>query len=288
MKLPAGSYHLELSAKGYNSKLQWIRVLNKARDITINLSKIPEPGESFTDKLSAKNQGPEMVVVPEGKFVMGSKKLKNTLPLREVVIRKAFSVSKYEITFSDYDVYAQEKGLGRPNDKRWGFGARPVIHVSWHDAQQYINWLAQKTGKPYRLLNEAEWEYIARASSAKNYWWGSQKKGVSANCQRGCNSEFTNFFRAKTAPVGSFKANSFGLHDTAGNVAEWVNDCFQDHFLGAPRDGSAINREQCEQRVIRGGSMKDNVNLISSAYRRALSPGAKKEYLGFRVALDLY
>jgi len=288
IKLPAGSYHLELSAKGYSSKVQWIRLRNKDRDITIHLAKIPEAGESFTDRLSAKTLGPEMIVVPEGKFIMGSKLLENTLPLREVKIRKAFGVSKYEITFADYDLYAQEKGLGRPNDKRWGFGARPVIHVSWHNAQQYISWLAQKTGKPYRLLNEAEWEYIARASSSDDFWWGSQKKGVSANCKRGCNSEFTNLFRSKTAPVGSFRANPFGLFDTAGNVAEWVNDCFQDHFLGAPRDGSAINRDQCDKRVVRGGSMKDNVELISAPYRRALSPESKKEYIGFRVALDIY
>jgi len=288
MQLPAGSYHLELSAKGYSSKAQWVRLRKKARDITVHLVKIPEPGESFADRLSAKTLGPEMIVVPEGKFIMGSKLLENTLPLREVKIRKAFSVSKYEITFADYDLYAQEKGLGRPNDKRWGFGARPVIHVSWHNAQQYISWLAQKTGKPYRLLNEAEWEYIARASSTEDYWWGRQKKGVSANCKRGCNSEFTNLFRSKTAPVGSFRANPFGLFDTAGNVAEWVNDCFQDHFLGAPRDGSAINRDQCDRRVVRGGSMKDNVELISASYRKALSPETKKEYIGFRVALDIH
>jgi len=288
MQLPSGSYHLELSAKGYSSKVQWVRLRKKARDITIHLVKIPEPGESFTDRLSAKTVGPEMIVVPEGKFIMGSKLLENTLPLREVKIRKAFGVSKYEITFADYDLYAQEKGLGRPNDKRWGFGARPVIHVSWHDAQQYISWLAQKTGKPYRLLNEAEWEYIARASSTEDYWWGTQKKRVSANCKRGCNSEFTNLFRSKTAPVGSFRANPFGLFDTAGNVGEWVNDCFQDHFLGAPRDGSAINRDQCDKRVVRGGSMKDNVELISASYRKALSPEAKKDYIGFRVALDIH
>ncbi len=285
--LPPGNYQLELSAPGYKKALRWIRIEGQDRRLSYALKKQHYAGQEFSDRLNQNQDGPKMVVVPAGEFTMGSDRYDNAKPLRVIKIRQPFAVGKFEISFNDYDLYAQAKGLGRPSDKRWGYGERPAIHVSWQDAQNYVQWLKLKTGKPYRLLSEAEWEYAARAGSQSAFWWGEENKGVSANCQRGCNSEYTTLFRSKTAPIGRFKNNGFGLYDTAGNVAEWVSDCYQDHYLGLPRDGSSVNRQNCDARVVRGGSMMDKVNALSSAARTGLPAQSKLKYIGFRVALDL-
>ncbi len=149
----------------------------------------------------------------------------------------------------------------------FGRGQQPVINVSWDDAQRYVAWLSRITGKQYRLLTEAEWEYAARADSTTAYHWGDDIGKGNANCN-GCGSEWDG---KQTSPVGSFKANAFGLYDMVGNISEWVQDCYHDNFNGAPADGSAWTNGDCDFRVLRGGSWDKNPRFLRAADRdRAL------------------
>ena len=196
---------------------------------------------------------PEMVNVPAGRFLMGSSQwnpLDSQGPMHEVVIGTPFAMSKYEVSFAEYDAFAQASGRSLPDDEGWGRGTRPVINVSWLDAQEYAQWLSKITGERYRLPSEAEWEYAARAGSSTAYSWGDEIGSNRANCW-GCGSQWD---RAKTAPVGSFPANAFGLHDMHGNVSEWVEDCYSDSYAGTPSDGTARVGDDCGYRVVRGGS----------------------------------
>ena len=151
----------------------------------------------------------------------------------------------------------------RPDDEGWGRGTRPVINVSWENAQAYVSWLSSQTGQNYRLLSEAEWEYVARAGSQTAYSWGSDIGSNRANCE-GCGSRWDD---DRTAPVGSFQANAFGVHDMHGNVWERVEDCWNDNYRRAPSDGSAWLRGNCNRRVSRGGSWDSLPRPLRSAYR---------------------
>jgi formylglycine-generating enzyme required for sulfatase activity len=153
--------------------------------------------------------------------------------------------------------------------------------VSWDDAQDYVKWVSAKTGKTYRLLSEAEWEYVARAGSATAYWWGQDVGSNKANCS-GCGSQWDG---QRTAPVGSFDPNAFGLHDTAGNVWEWTEDCWHKSYRGAPEDGSAwATNEDCGQRVRRSGAYGLDPSTLRSADRFRLHPANRYDDVGFRVA----
>ena len=159
-----------------------------------------------------------------------------------------------------------------------------MIYVSWEDAQTYVEWLSGKTGKSYRLLSEAEWEYVTRAGSTTPYWWGEDIGKDRANCSS-CGSQWDS---AQTAPVGSFPANDFGLHDTAGNVWEWVEDCWNESYEGAPSDGSAWTESECSLRVLRGGSWVNYPRYLRSAIRSyGLEAGVRSSGIGFRVARTL-
>src|SRR5262249_4655014 len=137
----------------------------------------------------------------------------------------------------------------RVNDSRMGRNDKPVVNVTWEDAQQYANWLSMMTGKRYRLLTEAEWEYAARAGRSTGYYWGDQVGSGNANCN-GCESQWDN---QETAPVGSFKPNDFGLYEMLGNVWQWVQDCYNPSYELAPTDGSAWLKGDCSRRIRRGG-----------------------------------
>ena len=161
------------------------------------------------------------------------------------------------------------------------------MNVSWKDAQQYVAWLTNRTGKRYRLLSEAEWEYAARAQSAKAYSWGDDIKNdgeTMANCFT-CGSEWDN---KMTAPVGSFAPNGFGLHDMHGNVWEWVEDCWHANYEGAPSDGSSwTNEAACQSHVTRGGSFDLNPEYLRAASRAEFNADVRGLNLGFRVARPL-
>ena len=153
-----------------------------------------------------------------------------------MTIAKPFAVSKFEVTFDEWDTCARYGGCRTDvSDFGFGRGQRPVIKVTWDDAQQYVAWLSKMTGEPYRLLTEAEYEYATRAGTTTAYPWGDDIGTNKANCN-GCGSQWDN---KQTAPVGSFAPNGFGLFDMVGNVWEWVEDCYNDNYNGAPTDGSA-------------------------------------------------
>ena len=244
----------------------------------------PQPGESFADPLSSAGQGPEMVVVPAGSFSMGCVSgldcYDDEKPVREVTISQPFAVSKYEITFEDYDRSSAPDAV---DDEGWGRGRLPVLRVSWNDAREYVAWLSTQTGESYRLLSEAEWEYVARAGSATKYSWGNSIGSNRANCY-GCGSQWD---YEQTAPAGSFEPNAFGLYDVHGNVYEWVEDCWNGSYEGAPADGSAWLDGDCDRRVVRGGSWDDFPDDLRIALRVGTPAGGSDGYYGFRVARTL-
>ncbi|MCY3598662.1 MAG: formylglycine-generating enzyme family protein [Gemmatimonadetes bacterium] len=257
---------------------------------------------------------PEMVVVPPGTFTMGSPESEEFRgavegPQHSVTIGAPFAVGAYEVTFAEWDACVQMGGCRyTPADRRWGRERRPVLYVSWEDAQAYVSWLSGLTGQPYRLLSEAEWEYVARAGTVTARYWG---EGVSDLCRyangagggsrarsfrglrfsRGygietgaapCNDEY-----GGTAPVGSFAPNAFGLYDVLGNVSEWTQDCWNDSHRGAPADGSARESGDCDRRVLRGGSWFIGAWFLRSANRSMNLPDSRDMYYGFRVARSL-
>ncbi|MBN1007354.1 SUMF1/EgtB/PvdO family nonheme iron enzyme [Amphritea pacifica] len=246
----------------------------------------PDKLTVFTDQLDDGFKGPQMIIIPRGSFIMGDQKLvgdDNELPAHQVTISHRFALSRNEVTFNDYDYYARSMGRPLPSDEGWGRGNRPVINVSWKDAKAYVQWLALLTGQPYRLPTEAEWEYVARAGTDTNYWWGDELETERAVCGE-CGTEWDG---KKTAPVASFPPNSWGIHDMNGNVDEWVEDCYQDSYFGAPEDGSAMIDGDCEFRVMRGGSWFDIGRVIRSSSRYRHLPDSSKNSWGFRIALDL-
>ena len=238
------------------------------------------PGETFRDCAEC----PEMVVIPAGEFDMGSNDIAVEKPIHRVVIGRPIAIGRREITFAEWDqCFAAGACKYRPDDRGWGRGDRPVIDVSWDDAKIFLAWLSQKTGRQYRLPTEAEWEYAARAGTASAYWWGRDAGSGLANCD-GCGAPGGG---SKTTPAGSFRPNGFGLYDTAGNAAEWVEDCWNDSYRGAPKEGGAWTAGQCGLRVLRGGSFGSKPALIRSAARFRYDQDVRYFANGFRAARDL-
>ena len=259
------------------------KTFEEAEEVVRALREGRFPGSIFRDC----DQCPEMVVVPAGRFRMGDLAgdgKDRERPVHDVKIAEPFAVGKYEVTFAEWDACVAGGGCThQPNDRGWGRGTRPVINVSWDDAQEYVRWLSRETGRTYRLLSEAEWEYVARAGSTTKYPWGDDIGTNKANCD-GCGSRWDD---KRTAPVGSFEPNAFGLFDTAGNVWEWVEDCWNENYNGAPGDGSAWTSRNCNRPVLRGGSWGDYPWGIRSANRNRNDAGIRDNYLGFRVARTL-
>jgi formylglycine-generating enzyme required for sulfatase activity len=232
---------------------------------------------------------PQMVVIPAGEFTMGSPPAElGAETQHRVTIAAPFAVGKFEITFDEWGACVKDGGCGgyRPDDQHWGRGRRPVIDISWEKAEAYANWLSRKTGKPYRLLSEAEWEYAARAGTTTAYSTGTTLSPSAANfdgSEDGSGPSAVN--RKKTVPVGSFPANGFGLHDMHGNVTEWVEDCWHDNYsAAAPADGSAWLEGNCDGRVMRGGSWEDSQTELRSAARLGEFKDQSSYADGFRVA----
>lgn len=244
----------------------------------------PMPGVTFLDTLRGGGLGPEMVVIPAGSFQMGDvsspDRESDEQPVHLVTIPQPFAVSRFEITFDDYGRFAESNEV---EDEGWGRGPRPVINVSWNEARSYAAWLSSQTGYRYRLLSEAEWEYAARAGSKARYSWGDTIGRNKANCWRqDCGDPFE-----FTAPVGSFEPNAFGLYDMHGNVAEWVEDCWNFHYRRAPSDGSAWLKGNCSWRGIRGGSWIMYPGYLRSADRGSHPTDRRERTIGFRVARTL-
>jgi formylglycine-generating enzyme required for sulfatase activity len=243
---------------------------------------------------------PEMVVLPAGEFMMGSPESergrnKDEGPQRKVTFAQPFALGKFEVTFAQWDACVAEAGCThKPGDESWGRGRRPVINVSWDDARQFVAWLAKKTGKPYRLPTEAEWEYAARGITRASDPHPPFSTGPTINYKQAnydANFKYGNgpqgLYRQKTLDVGSLPRNAFGLHDMHGNVWEWVEDCYKDSYAGAPTDGTAVTSRTCGLRILRGGSWNYYPQLLRSAYRYATAGSLRVEYAGFRVARGL-
>ena len=240
--------------------------------------------------------GPQMVVVPAGSFMMGSPdseegRSSNEGPQRRVTIAKPIAVGKFEVTFAEWDACVSDRGCSHePEDEGWGRGKRPVINVSWDDAKEYVAWLSQKTGQPYRLLTEAEWEYAARAGTTTPFHFGAtistDQSNYDGNYTYG--SGRTGTYRQKTIEVGSLKRpNAFGVHDMHGNVWEWVEDCYADSYAKAPTDGSRAPDTNGCSRVLRGGSWYINPLVLRSASRVRTRPVNRSGSFGFRLARTL-
>jgi formylglycine-generating enzyme required for sulfatase activity len=245
-----------------------------------------QPGQPFKECADC----PEMVTLPAGEFMMGSAKEGRgggdiTEGPQHKVSVKRFAVSRFEVTFDEWDACATLGGCAfQPSDQGWGRGTRPVINVSWDDAQQFVAWLSRRTGRPYRLLSEAEWEYAARADSDRDYSWGDAIGNGNANCD-GCGSQWD---MKQRAPVGSFAANAFSLHDMHGNAFEWTQDCDHATYNGAPKDGSAwIAGGDCAGRIVRGGSWSYNPQILRASFREPFPTILRHGDLGFRLGKTL-
>ena len=286
-----------------------------------------QPGDAFRE---CKEHCPEMVVIPAGTFVMGSpdgetpvtgldgkpkpgplapkeeRRGTNEGPQHEVKIAGAFAAGKYAVTFEEWDECVALSACPPASDSGYGRGRRPVINVSWEDAKKYVAWLSSMTGKDYRLLSEAEWEYAARAGSRTAYSFGdyyppskriceyanfadisldrqSKRQGLTVSASDLCDDG-----HIVTAPVGSFKPNAFGLYDMHGNVFQWTENCYADNYEGASADGAPVTTKNCSSRVVRGGSWYGTPEYLRSAYRDRLTPVNRVNSIGFRVGRTLF
>ena len=256
-------------------------------------------GERFRDC----EECPELVVVPAGSYLMGSPlseegRADNEGPQRRVTIAESFAVGVYEVTFEEWAACVDGGGCGgyRPDDEGRGRGRRPVINVSWEDAQQFVARLREETGMAYRLLSEAEWEYVARAGTDTARYWGESESGqcryangADVAAKSSISTEHNDKLapcddgHERTSPVGSYVENDFGLYDVLGNVMEWTQDC----YAGAPTERSGWEREECGSRVVRGGAWHNTPRVLRSAYRIEVDTGIRSRFVGFRVARSL-
>ena len=257
-----------------------------------------KPGDSFKDCEIC----PEMVVVPAGRFKMGSPAAEDHRydhegPQHNVTISKPFAVGKFELTFAEWDACLTDGGCKykplderqRPTGQDWDRDKRPVVLVSWNDlTKEYLPWLSKLTGKTYRLLSEAEWEYAARAGTTTPFSTGATITSSDANIDgtRTYGGSALGISRGSTVDVGSFKPNAFGIYDMHGNVYEWVEDCYSDNYDGAPTDGSARAGASCS-RIVRGGSWMYGDEGNRSAYRLRLRPVHRDYIEGGRIARTL-
>jgi formylglycine-generating enzyme required for sulfatase activity len=260
----------------------------------------PGSGQSFRDQLASGQPCPicpEMVVAPSGGFTMGSP---ISEPDREsdeaqvwVSIARPFAVGKFAVAFDEWDACVTDGGCNghRPDDQGWGRGKRPVITVNWDDANAYAAWLSRKSGKTYRLLSEAEREYVARAGTTTPFWWGSSITPNQANYDSSAGAyggrDPKGEYRKKSMPVDSFEPNPWGLYNVHGNVWEWTADCWNSNNAGNPGDGSARTTGICGRRVVRGGSWNSGPRFLRAADRDAHTAYVRNISLGFRLARTL-
>ena len=230
--------------------------------------------------------GLEMVEISKGAFLMGSpdtEQYRNEGPQHTVNIR-AFSMGKTEVTFAEYFWFAKATERNLPSDNGWGRGNRPVIYVTWGDANAYAEWLSEQAGEKYRLPTEAEWEYAARAGKQAKFSFGNDEAILGEYAWYRANSI------GRTHEVGTREPNQWGLRDMHGNVGEWVQDCWNESYESAPDDERAWQAEEdggvCRRRVFRGGSWVNDPRSLRSSRRDRLSAGNTTDDLGFRLAKD--
>lgn len=227
--------------------------------------------------------GITLISLQGGRFTMGNRSgvAADETPAHEVIL-KPFLIGQREVSFKEYDTFAKATGRTLPNDEGWGRGDHPVINVTWEDATAYVEWLSLKSGHRYRLPSETEWEYAAAAGTDSAFWWGYQKGVNNANCFN-CGSEWDG---RTTSPVVSLQPNAFGLYNTAGNVQEWVQDCYKSSYLNAPTDGSAVEFKGCGERVARGGAFNKPAASMRTTKRSRFVTSTSISSLGLRVVRE--
>ena len=232
---------------------------------------------------------PEMVALPAGRFMMGTpandtaappSAKRTEEPQHEVTIARAFAVGKFEVLADEFSACITEGGCKGWTSDTKPEGRHPMAGLTWRMAKEYVAWLAKKAGKPYRLLTEAEWEYAARAGTTTPFYTGETITAKQARFSSGTPGK-----AGEVLEAGQFPPNPFGLHDMAGNVEEWVEDCFNDNYKGAPTDGSAWLTGICDIRMARGGDYFGMAAHVRSAARNGFSAGSRS--FGFRVARTL-
>ena len=238
------------------------------------------PGTVFRDCPDC----PDMTVLAPGSFFMGSGKTPFERPIHRITLPKPFAIGQTEVTFADWARCLDAGGCtSKPDNQGFGEGDHPVINISWSDAEEYVAWLSRRTGKAYRLPSEAEWEFAARGGSMTTFAWGPMVGSHNANCSE-CGNDVD---APHTFPVKSFPPNGYGLFDMAGNAAEWVEDCWNASYAGAPTDGSPWLTGTCEQRVLRGGSFDSGALYVRPAARFRYDSDVRYWANGFRVARDV-
>lgn len=241
-------------------------------------------GKEFSDTLKDWTVGPAMIKIPAATFDMGSpgtSRHADERPRHSVKISQ-FAISKYEISFAEYDKFAKATDRKVPDNLYMDRKTHPVIFISWDDAYYYSRWLSEQTGKKYRLPSESEWEYAAGTGKRSPYWWGFDEEPGRAHCF-GCG---TGLDPRKPTKLGSFKPNELGVYDTAGNVAEWVKDCWHDTYKGAPTDGSVWEGGDCSYRVSRGGAYSSPPASIRHTKRDKFKSDQVYDHIGIRVVRD--
>jgi formylglycine-generating enzyme required for sulfatase activity len=239
-------------------------------EITSNKRK---PGDIFRERLKDGNDGPEMVLIPAGRFRIGDitgNGYDSEQPVHEVSV-ESFAMGRYPVTFAEYDYFCEATNREKPEDEDWERDNRPVINVSWYDAVTYTEWLSEQTGQQYRLPTEAEWEYAARAGTETDYWWGNDIDKTKANY---------NWNLGHTSPVGDYDANPFGLFDTVGNVWERICSEFTNEYNG--KEKQCVT--EASRLSFRGGSWNTNARSVRSAYRSRFTPTFRNSNVGFRVS----
>jgi formylglycine-generating enzyme required for sulfatase activity len=244
-----------------------------------------KPIKTFQDPLAGGGAGPFMIQLPEGSFMMGSKgssPYQDERPQHKVSLQ-GFAIGKYEITFDEYDRFANSTGRESPKDNGWERGNHSVINVSYDDAVEYTKWLTEQTGHQYQLPTEREWEYAATAGTDTLFWWGQEVGQNKANCAN-CGSQWDG---KQPAPIGSFAANAFGLHDTIGNVLEWTATCYHPSYQGSPASGQNWGGGNCQKRMVRSGSFQTYDKDLRTTKRYSYSPKMRMDTLGFRVVRSI-
>lgn len=262
------------------------------------------PGRRFRDKLASGGEGPLLVIVGTGRFRMGSESgPADERPLRTVAIKEPFAIGVFETTRDDYDRYRVARGMPVAVSKALepqgttppaSLGRLPMTRLAWEDARDYVEWLSEETGYRYRLPSEAEWEYVARAGTRGGYYFGDDPKDLCAHANIADDAYASQFRKAdvadcadghlRSASVGSFPPNPFGVHDMLGNVEEWVADCWRDNYRRAPNDQRARTGD-CRTHVLRGGAWDSSPREATVSYRTLSNRGSNTR--GVRVVREL-
>jgi formylglycine-generating enzyme required for sulfatase activity len=238
---------------------------------------------SFSADYTDPTTGMEFVKIKGGTFVMGDilSKDPDASPPHKVTAGD-FLMGKHEVTFDQYDAFCAATGRKKPDDKGWGRGNRPAINVSWKDADAFTRWLSKQSGKKVQLPSEAQWEYAARAGTSTPYWWGHKMETGMANCAE-CGSEWD---KRMTAPVGSFRANPWGLHDMTGNIYEWTRDTAHENYVGAPSTDEPWSSGLKGQRIARGGNYSSGSQDLKVYFRDWFGESEVMKHTGFRVIIE--